>query len=282
MIALPIFGALLESLGIIIEKKILKFKGVNYKNYTIYGFLAIVLSMLPFIFFVWRVDKEALLIKNLLIFFSVIILSVFANLLIFYALQKEKITEFEPAWLMQPLFTILLAFIIYSEERNFRIILLALIASSTLVITHIKKKHLNFEKPFLAVILGSFFFALELVISKYILPYYSPFAFYFLRCFFIFLIAALLFKNSLSLKGIDKKAGIYAIILGLMWASYRAIIYYGYEQVGIVFTTLLFILSPVFLFVFAIVLFKERPTLKQTISIFIILCCVILAIIKKN
>src|SRR3989344_6706625 len=111
MIELPILGAFLEASGTILEKKILKSKFLNYKNYTIYEFLAIVLVMLPFIYFIWGIDSEALKLKNLVVFGIIIIVSVAANLLIFFSLKRESISEFEPAWLMQPLFTVLLAFI---------------------------------------------------------------------------------------------------------------------------------------------------------------------------
>jgi drug/metabolite transporter (DMT)-like permease len=69
------------------------------------------------------------------------------------------------------------------------------------------------------------------------------------------------------------------IIVGIMWFIYRAIMYSGYMQLGIVYTTILFILSPVLMLVFAAIFLKEKITTKQIVSTAVILTCVIIAII---
>jgi drug/metabolite transporter (DMT)-like permease len=280
MIQLPIIGALLEATGMILEKKTLKGKKMNYKNYTVFEFLAIVVMSLPFLYFFWRADAGAFEFWNLFRLFFVVVFSVAANLLIFYSLKRENISEFEPLWLTQPLFTVLLAFIIYPGERNITIVALALIASLALVFSHIKKGHFLFDKYIIAALLGSFFFAVELVISKPLLDYYSPFTFYFLRCFFVLAICFALFRPSLG----GQKIGTWLTILviGLTWVLYRTILYYGYLSFGIVFTTILFILSPVFIFLFAAIFLKEKPTWKQIASAAIIVACVIAAIVLEG
>ena len=267
----------MEAVGTILEKKVLKKRSLNCRNYTVFSFLAIIIVMLPFLYFIWHIKSEALLLKNILRFAFVIIVAIVANLLIFYSLKRKNITEFEPAWIMQPLFTVLLAFIFYQSERNWMIVGLALVASLTLVLAHIRKHHLVFDKYIIAAVLGSFAFSIELVASKPILDYYNPFAFYFIRCFFILIITYLIYKP--KLKDADGRSWMYIFLIGAMWVLYRAIIYYGYEKVGIVFTTTLFILSPVLMFVFAILFLKEKPTLRQIISTIIILVCVVLAIL---
>ena len=124
--AIGLSGAILEGSGMVIEKRILRKHKINYKNYTVYGFLALVLIMIPFMFFFWEIKPEAYSIKNLLIFASVILFSILANLLIFYSLKRESVTELEPIRLMQPLFTIILAFLFsilfngdYATEKNY-------------------------------------------------------------------------------------------------------------------------------------------------------------------
>src|SRR3989344_3700408 len=113
MIPLPIFGAFMEAAGTIIEKKLLKLKNLNYKNCTVYEFFSIVIISLAFVWFVWKLDVQAFEPLNLIIFASVVVLAIFANLLTFYSLKREDISEFEPIWLMQPLFTVLLAVIFF-------------------------------------------------------------------------------------------------------------------------------------------------------------------------
>jgi drug/metabolite transporter (DMT)-like permease len=285
MFYIPIIGAVLEGAGNIIDKRIAVTHKVNYKNCTVYGFLALVLVMLPLIFFFWEIKPEAYSIKNILIFFSVIFFSILANLLAFYSLKRKKITELEPIRLMQPLFIVLLAFILsfffitYSAERKYSILILALIASIALIASHVKKHHLVLNKYIIAALLGSFFFALELVISKSILPYYSSLTFYFLRCLLIFLITAFIFHP--SIKSIKNKTKLLMLLSGVIWVAYRWILYYGYLTLGIVFTTILFILGPIFIFIFARIFLKEKIYLRHIIASIIIIACIIAAIILE-
>lgn len=280
MIQLPFIGAFLEATGMILEKKVLRNKKMNFKNYTAYEFLAIILTMLPILYFTWKIKSNAGSLSNIILFAFVIIVATFANLLIFYSLKRENITEFEPIWLMQPMFTIVLAFILFKTERNLISVILALIASLTLVIAHIRKHHLKIDKYILAAVLGSFLFAVELIASKPLLQFYNPFTFYFIRCFFIFLICFSLFRP--NGKDLNKKMGIIIIAIGIMWAVYRAIIYYGYETLGVIHTTTIFILSPVLMFLFAIIFLKEKPTIRQIISTVIIVACVALSILINS
>ena len=129
--------------------------------------------------------------KNISIFAFIILISVVANILTFYAFKREKVTELEPIRLFQPLFVIVIAFIVYVSERQISagILTAALIASLALIFSHIEKHHLKFNKYMIAALIGSLFFAIELVASKAILQYYSPLSFYFLRCASIFIIS---------------------------------------------------------------------------------------------
>lgn len=284
MIYIPVLGAFLEATGMIIEKKTLKKKNINYKNYCIYSFLAIVIVMIPFLFFFWKLTPEALQLKNILIFFAIAIIALLANLLIFYSLKRETLSEFEPIALMQPLFVILLAFTlsffisVYSNENNPTILILALIASIALIAAHVKKHHLVYNKYIIAALLGSFFFAMELVLSKMILPYYSSWSFYFLRCLVILIIAWIIFRP--SFKKIDKQTHYMTWGVGLVWIILRVILYWGYAALGIIYTTvILSLLSPVLIFLFARIFLKEKITKRQIISAIIILICVVTAVL---
>ncbi len=285
MFYIPIIGALLEATGMIIEKKILKKKNIDYRNYTVYGFLIICAVMIPFLFFFWNVKQEAFQLLNIFIFSAIVIISLIANLLIFYSLKRETLCELEPIRLTQPLFTILLAFFlsffipIYSNEKNPIILVLALISSITLIAAHVKKNHLAFDKYIISAILGSFLFSIELVLSKMILPFYSSWSFYFLRCLSILIIAWIIFNP--SFKKIDKQTYYLTWIVGLIWVIYRIILYWGYGSLGIVFTTMLLILTPIFIFIFARIFLKEKITKRQIMSALIIILCVIAATFQE-
>jgi drug/metabolite transporter (DMT)-like permease len=283
IIYLPLLGAFLEGVGVTIQKRVLRKHNVNNRNYIIYGFLSIVLVMLPFIYFFWQVEPEATTILNISILLAIVILSILANLFVIYSLKKEDISEIEPIRLTQPLLTILIAFIlsfffeIFQDEKSVSILVLSIIASIVLIWSHTEKNHLKFSKYDYAALIGGLLFAIELVISKFILSYYNSFTFYFLRCLLIFIITWILFHSKLGpLKG-KTKAMIF--IVGIIWTIYRVIMYYGYQTLGIVFTTMLFILAPIFIYLFAWMFLKEKIQWKQIISSIIIVICIVVAIV---
>jgi len=186
-IIIPLIGAIALGATTIMQKIVLRKRKLDIKLYFSSEFLAITIVMIPLIFFFWKVDPLAYTIRNILILLGIIITSIIANLFIFYSMKWEKLTHIEPARLLEPLFVIFLAIgfsFIFGEElyeRNSKVIIPAIISGLALIFSHLKKYHIKFNKYFIAAIIGSFFFAFELVPSKLILDFYSPISFYFIR-----------------------------------------------------------------------------------------------------
>jgi len=282
MYYIPILGALSAAGATILEKIALKVNKINIKLFLTSTFLASVLIMFPLIWFFWRVDAPAFKLINLLIFLGVIILSIAANLFAFYSLKWEKIGNLEPARVLEPLFTILLA-IIFSfffegiYERNTNIIIPALIASAALIFSHVEKHHLKFNKYFLAAIIGSTLFALELVVSRLILDFYSPISFYFLRCLCVAIFGIILFKP--KFKKIEGNHRWQILIIGGLWVGFRVLVYYGYLKIGVIFTTLMVLLAPIFIYIFAYIFLKEKISWRNIIASIIIAGSVVYALL---
>lgn len=280
---LPILGALALATGTIIERLILKRKNISIKFYETYSFLAIILVMLPFVFLFWKVSPEALNAKNILLFVVIAITAVLANLFTYFSMKWEKVSNLEPAKITEPIFTILLAIIfsfIFGEalfERNSKIIIPALIAGIALIFSHIKKHHLEFNRYFIAAIAGSFFFALELVLSRLILDYYSPFTFYFIRCVAIFLFGFIVFREKVP-KEFDSHTIFHTFLAAAIWVIYRIVVYYGYIKVGVISTTLLLLLGPIFTYFLAWKFLKEKPSWRNILASIVIIACVAYAI----
>ncbi len=270
-------------IGTILERIVLKIKKVDIRFYQTASFFSIILATLPFVYFFWRIDySNALQAKNILIFAGIVLFSIIANLLVFYSLKWEKVTTLEPARILEPLFVVLLALLFSlffrQFETNFNVIIPAIIASIALIFPHIKKYHLQFNKYFIAAIFGSFFFALELVLSNFILQFYSAITFYFIRCASIFLISLIVFKPKLKpLK--DKKIPVLIFTTGAVWVAYRMALYFGYAKYGVTFTTLIIMLSPVFIYFIANRFLKEKLNWKNIFSSLIIIGCVVYAIL---
>jgi len=283
MYYIPFLGALALGAGTILEKIVLRKRKIDIKLYQTASFLAITLTILPFIYFFWRLDSLAWEMKNIFIFALVILFSLAANMFTFYSMKWEKISNIEPAKILEPLFVILLAIIfsyIFGQtlfEKNPKIIISALIAGLALVLSHIRKHHLKFNKYFLAAIAGSFFFALELVVSRLILNFYSPIAFYFLRCLAIFLISLIIFRSKFS--NLNSRVKWEILITGAIWSLYRIIVYYGYINIGVIFTTLMVMLGPVFIYLFAWKFLKEKLDWRNITAAIIIVGSVLYAVL---
>ena len=280
---IPFIGALALASGTILERIVLKIKKINITFYQKISFLSIVLTMLPFLYFFWKLSPEALEIKNIIILLAIIIIAITANLLVFYSLKWEKVSRLEPARILEPLFviilTVILSFFITSGvyEKNIKIIIPALIASLALVFSHIKKHHLDFNKYFIAAIFGSFFFALELVLSQLILNFYSPLTFYFFRSLGVFVISLLIFRSKTP--KLEKNTFFLIFITGMIWVVYRIALYYGYATLGILSTTLVIMLGPVLIYIFAVLFLKEKLELRNIVAAVIIIACVAYAML---
>jgi len=280
---IPILGAIALATGTIFEKIVLRKRKIDIKQYQILSFLSIILVMLPFIYFFWKITPEAFETKNLLIFSLVIAFSIVANLLVFYSMKWEKISNLEPAKILEPLFVILIAVIFsffFGEnlyEKNPGIIIPALIASTALIFSHVKKHHLSFNKYVVSAVLGSLFFALELVSSRLILDYYSPISFYFIRCSAIFLFSLIIFQPKIA--NTDKKTASIIFLTGMIWVIYRIVIYYGYLHYGIIFTTLTIMLGPILIYLLASKFLKEKISWRNIVATIVIILCILYTIL---
>ncbi|MGD9276728.1 MAG: EamA family transporter [Candidatus Pacearchaeota archaeon] len=283
MFYIPILGALALASGTIMQKMILKKRRVSVQTYISAEFLAIILAMLPFIYFFWKLEPGAFQTSSIAILFLIVFFSVIANIFNVYSMKWEKVTKLEPAKMLEPLFTVLLA-IVFSFvfgavlfERNFQVIIPAIIAGAALIFSHIRKHHLDFNKYFISQILASFFFALELVMAKLILEYYSPISFYFTRSLFVFIASFLIFRPRLDL--LNKKTKYHMLLIGFVWALYRVVVYYGYLELGIIFTTLIIMLGPIFIYFLAWKFLHEKLHWKNTAAATIIILCILYVMI---
>jgi len=281
MYFIPFIGAFSLATIALMEKLVLRVRKLSIEKMQVYSFFASVIVMLPIIYFFWNIKSGAFDSKNILIFILIIIFSVIANLLAFYSLKGKELTNIEPARMLEPLFVVVLA-IIFSffsllYDRNLNIIIPALIAVSALILSNTKRHHLHLDKYILAAIGGSFFFAVELILSRLILEFYSPISFYFLRNLAVLFLSFIIFKP--KLKGTSSKIKREIFFIGFLWVVYRLAVYYGYIHVGVITTTLILLLAPVIIYFFAWKFLKEKPNWKNIISAIIILGCVFYVVV---
>lgn len=274
MIYIPFIGALALGLGSFFEKLTLKDKKLFPSHFVVALFLAAVVIMLPFIYFFFEIDSSAFRPLNLLFLAGIVAFSILANVFALYSLKWEKLTNLEPVRLLEPLFVVLLAFAVFKSERNPEIIIPSIIAALALVFSHVRKHHLDFNKFILAGIGGSLFYAVELILTRIILPYYNPISLYFVRCVIIAVVSFIIFRPNLAGE-FSKKEKWMVFIIAFFWVVFRVATYYGYLYLGVVSTTLVLMLGPLVIYILAVIFLKERLRWRNIAASIIILGCVV-------
>lgn len=241
----------------------------------ILAFVILIVLFVPFLDH--SIKSAAFTTIPLVLFFSMVAIASVRNMLYYYTFQREGLCDIEPFVVFIPLVTIVMAGIIYPDERSHpMILLLALVASLTLVLSHIRKKHLTFHKallPMFGVILLS---AAENVITKELLVNFSPIALYTIRSFFI----ALLLVSFLRPKFKELTRGDIKnlLIVSFTWILVMIFYYYAYQKVGVVYTELIGSLGPVLIVMGSYLFLKDRSVTKRNVvALIIIIACVVVA-----
>lgn len=241
----------------------------------IFAFLILIVFFVPFL--EHSITRSALTTVPLILFFSMIVIASVRNMLYYYTFQREGLCEIEPFVVFIPMVTIIMASIVYPDERSHPLILLlALIASSALVLSHIRKKHLVFHKaliPMFGVILLS---SAENIITKELLINFSPIALYTVRSFFIALVLVSFLKP--KFKELTRSDLKNLFIISFTWVLVMLLYYYAYRTVGIIYTELIGSLGPVLIVMGSYLFLKDRSVTKRNVvALIIVIACVVAA-----
>lgn len=273
----PFLSALFYGVGSIFQKSMLRKRNMDIKLYQVTVFFAIAIVLIPFLFLIGGLDPKALSLWSIVIMFSIVVLALLANYFQFTAIKKEPLTNLEPAMMIEPLLIVVVAVILsffFPEdfERNLNIVIPALIASAALIFSHVRKHHLVFNKYFIAVIIASFLFATEVTLSRLILDFYKPVTFYFVRCLLVGIVSLAIFKP--HFRKLDGKLSWELLGLGLIFVIYRILMYYGFIYLGVIFTTLVIMVGPIFVYALAWKFLHEKLDWKNIVAAIVILACV--------
>ena len=70
------------------------------------------------------------------------------------------------------------------------------------------------------------------------------------------------------------------LVVAILWVVYRLMIYYGYISLGVIFTTLMIMLGPVFVYIFAWKFLKEKIDWRNIVAAVIIVGSALYAILS--
>jgi drug/metabolite transporter (DMT)-like permease len=275
----PLISAVSGAVLIVITKFILTKKHTLVRDYIPFLFLAIFILLAPVVNLRPLNKIQPPNVVAILLFLLVIILACLWNVLYYRAIKLTSVQEFELIDLFSPFFTILLAALIYQNERKLFSLLFALLAFGVLLISHLFEKGLKLPKQTPYLFLVIFLMAMEAIFWEPLLNFFSPFMLYFLRCGIIAAIFILLWRPSYH--NLKKQGVLGLIVLSGLFAIFHMVSrMYGFKEVGIVVTMATYVLTPMLVFILDALILRERLKIRNLLAAAFIIFFAILAQIK--
>lgn len=274
-------SALITNVGnVLLDKYILSQLRMKVENYIPLAFVFIFLVTavaLP-----WTGSVNMTLATNqqyLFYFILMVLLAIIWNIFYYQGLQREKIVEFEMILLLTPLATVLLTTLFFPEEFNPSVFVAAIIGSVTLFLSHLRKYHLEFNKHAIHLLLAVILIAMETMVQKELLAIYSPTLLYALRVGFLAFFFAIYYRPKVAEVSDQQFRLVFAsAVLGAASMITR---FYAFQEIGVIFTTLVLLLVPVMTSWLDTRINRTRIKKRTVLAFAIILMCVIYAIVNQ-
>jgi len=274
MAYIPLVVALASVTALIFHKVALSRQHMKLGDFVSLLFLFLFLFTVIFLPFNYKfVIQEALSSWYLFLFILMVFLAISSNYLSYQCIQKEKLSEYELIGTLGPTITILLTFAVYPKEFNITVLIVSIIAFLALFFSHLEKKHFVFDQYSLRLLFSIALASLEVMIIRQLLNVYSPVLLYTLRSGLIFIFFASYFDPDLL--GSLKKNWRVVAAAGFMGSIGMILLFYGYENIGIVYSTLPLVASPLLVLLLSSIFFKEKIKFKTIFGITVILACAV-------
>ena len=273
----PFIAALTQVGGIIIDKIILTRRQVALRVFVPILFLFLFLFTAFLFPFLGRISWDLFGGYYLWLFGAMLVVAVIWNVCYYRGVQSEKVHEFELIVMFQPLLTILLATLFLKGERNIHLELAALVAAIFLIIAHWQKSHLEISRGSLYLVSAVVFMSVELILIKILLEVFSPVALYFVRTGILFLFFIFFYRPHLV--QVAERNWLLIAATSFLGTTQMVTKFYGFAELGVVYTSLILILAPVLVYLASKVILHEHITTRTVVSLTVILGCIIYATI---
>jgi len=280
MILYSFLAVVFNALTLIFTKRVfMKFKNFNHQSFAWWLFIWIIL--LSLILAPWLVSIKPIALSSYYIWLllALAFLSANHNLLYYYGLRYEKLTEAEPFLLFNPVVAIVIASAFYADERSWHVYVAAVLASLILGWAHSYHRHLRLSRPLLAILGFSLIYGVEAVVIKQLLAVYSPLALYLVRA--IVTVLFLWIVEQGKIKKINLKQVPYFLIIAASAIVASIFVYMSYSSVGIGFTMAILFLSPILVYFASVIYLKEKLRWRSVLSSLVIVGIIIwLALVR--
>jgi len=273
----PILAAVLQASSFTLDKVILSMRRISFKTYIGISFpLSFLIILIIYLIFRTPFSWELLSNKLSLLILISSAMSIVSNLLYYRALDSDRLGELETLGLLAGVPVILFSGLVFADERNFFILVPALISSAAVVWSHWEQRHFQIAKktkPFFIWILLSA--PIGASISKLLLESWNPVSLELIRtgiigAFFLYLFN----KNA---EKVSLKAFVFLFFTNILTTVAWLLFYFSYQRSGIVYTALLFSIHPLLVYLSAIFFLKEKFNHKKIIAFVIVLISIAIA-----
>lgn len=211
--------------------------------------------------------------KYLALFFGMILVAVVWNIYYYRGIQKEEVHEFEIIMMLSPLITIVFAEIFLPSERSLPVFIAAIIASAALISTRFRRHHLRISKTTWQTILAMVLMSLESILIKGLLGIMSPVTLYFLRTGIIAIVFLIMYRPKLF--QMPKEAYGLIILSAIAGVVQMVLKFYGFQNLGVVETTLILVLGPFLVYFFSTYYFKEKLFKRDLFAAAVVVGCIL-------
>jgi drug/metabolite transporter (DMT)-like permease len=276
-IIFPLGASVLQATSLSVDKAILSVKKVSHRAYL--GISFPIVALFTFIIFlIFRPELNLGLFSGKYFWFIIfsIILTICSNLLFYKALKSDYLSELQTIDLLRNIPLIIIASIIFADERNYFIVFLALVAVCSLVWAHWEKGHFHIAKKTMPYVLWVFCVApFSMILAKEILKVWNPISFQLVVNGSIGILFLYKFFN--NAKSVSRKVIPWFLVTNFLTTVAWILYLYSYQISGIVFTILIFSIQPLLVYIISLVFFREKFNWKKFTAFGIILLTIIIS-----
>ncbi|MFB0965377.1 MAG: EamA family transporter [Patescibacteria group bacterium] len=289
---LPFFWALLSSLLDVLDtvtyKTAADISAKMRADFNLLYFLGycIVLIVTPafFLFFHGDIVRDMLAVSNswkdAAIFLAITVSTIGLGNLLTKAYSFEKISVLAPYTQVSQISSILFGFLLFRSQTTYQQLAAAFVASMIILFSNMEKGKLRFNKYCLILGAGEMLRSIATLLSAYVASTYHPFSivsfqnflgFLILGAYFLFRPKGFVFPKE---KPERKKFVWSTVIPSLCWVFVTAISLYLYQEIGVVATILLSMITLAVTLVASYLIYHDVPRKKDVVTTSLVLLCI--------
>jgi drug/metabolite transporter (DMT)-like permease len=277
---LPLVGVVADAIYLTTTKVFLrrfgKFTGREFGWFLFAGIVVVLLVVVPFTGQWPTVSEFEGALGWLLV---TVILACIHNLLFFWGMEHESVSEIEPFLLFAPLGGILITSIFFPSERFTQVYMAIAVASLVLLWSHYQRHRIALSRGILAIIAYIIVSGFELITLKHLLMVYSPLTLYLFRCVLILVALTFIVRPRVQLLKVHHLPYLgllSALVVCSVWATYSA-----YQIRGVSETLFVFTLSPILVYWLSAVFLKEKWHVRTILASIVIIGLVVWVTLLK-